>query len=112
MPGVWLEQYTNFMIILGGVLVPIGGVLMAHYYIRPGRIHTALVAEFYDGAGPFRGVSIPGAAAWTAGAIVFFAANYWSGIGGTVPALATSVVVYTVMVLPLDVRLKPDATYG
>src|SRR5258705_6850754 len=93
-PGVWLEQYTNFMVILGGVLVPIGGVLLAHYYLRPARSDEALIAEMYDGAGPFRGVSIPGVAAWTAGAIVFFVANYWSGIGGTIPALVSSVVVY------------------
>jgi purine-cytosine permease-like protein len=107
-PGAWLAQYTNFMVILGGVLVPIGGVLVAHYYIRPARIDEALIAELYDSAGPFRGVSIPGVAAWAAGAIVFFAANYWSGIGGTVPALLTSVVVYTVAVRPLQVRPNPD----
>jgi purine-cytosine permease-like protein len=108
MPGAWLSQYTNFMVILGGVLVPIGGVLVAHYYVRPARIDEALIAELYDSAGPFRGVSIPGVAAWAAGAIVFFAANYWSGIGGTVPALLTSVVVYTVAVRPLQVRPNPD----
>ena len=33
-PGVWLEQYTNFMMVLGALLVPVGGVLIAHYYIR------------------------------------------------------------------------------
>src|SRR4029077_12738554 len=33
-PGVWLEQYTSFMMILGAVLVPVGGVLVAHYYGR------------------------------------------------------------------------------
>ena len=31
-PGVWLERYTNFMVALGAVLVPVGGVLVAHYY--------------------------------------------------------------------------------
>jgi nucleobase:cation symporter-1, NCS1 family len=95
-PGVWLEQYTNFMVILGGVLVPIGGVLVAHYYIRPARIDDALVGDLYDSAGPFRGMAIRGMAAWAAGAIVFFAANQGTGIGGTLPALAVSVVVYTV----------------
>jgi NCS1 family nucleobase:cation symporter-1 len=106
-PGVWLEQYTNFMITLGAVLVPIGGVLIAHYYIRPARADESLVADLYDSAGPFRGLSIGGMTAWAAGAIVFFAANRWSGIGGTIPGLVTSVVVYTV-----TVRLKPDATYA
>ena len=31
-PGVWLERYTSFMVVLGAVLVPVGGVLVAHYY--------------------------------------------------------------------------------
>src|SRR4029077_12257687 len=44
-PGVWLEQYSSFMIVLGGVLVPVGGVLIAHYYIRPPRVDEALIAE-------------------------------------------------------------------
>ena len=65
----------------------------------------ALVAALYDSTGPFRGVSIRGMAAWAAGAAVFFAANHWTAIGGTVPALATSVVVYTVSAaLPPDTR--------
>src|SRR5262245_19881496 len=98
LPGVWLEQYTNFMVILGGVLVPIGGVLIAHYYIRPARIDPSLIAEMYDGGGRFRDISIAGAVAWTAGAIVFSAAGKWTDAGGTLPALATSVVVYAIAV--------------
>jgi len=95
-PGVWLEQYTSFMVILGGVLVPIGGLLIAHYYIRPARLDESLVAEMYDADGPFKGVSIPGIAAWSAGAIVFFAAGKWTDVGGTLPSLATSIIVYAV----------------
>jgi hypothetical protein len=56
----------------------------------------------YDSGGPFRGVAPPGIAAWAAGAIVYFAGNSWSAVGGTIPALVTSVVVYTVAV-----RLNP-----
>jgi NCS1 family nucleobase:cation symporter-1 len=96
-PGVWLEQYTNFMVVLGGVLVPIGGVLVAHYYLRPPRVDDALVAALYDGAGAFRGVSLVGIAAWSSGALVFFAADRWTGFGGTLPSLAVSVVVYTLL---------------
>jgi len=90
-PGVWREQYTNFMMILGGVLVPVGGVLVAHYYIRPPRLDEAFIAELYEPAGRFRGVSIAGVVAWAAGAAVYFAAG---SIGGTLPALAVSVLVY------------------
>ncbi|PYQ96454.1 MAG: hypothetical protein DMF96_18370 [Acidobacteria bacterium] len=90
-PGVWLEQFTNFMVILGAFLVPVGGVLVAHYYVRPVRVNEALIAELYDETGAFRGVSIAGVGAWAAGAAAFFAAG---SIGGTIPALAASVVVY------------------
>ena len=90
-PGVWLEHYTNFMVVLGALLVPVGGVLVAHYYIRPPRVDEAFIAELYDPAGSFRGVSIAGVTAWAAGAAAFFAAG---SIGGTLPALAVSILVY------------------
>ena len=90
-PGVWLEQYTNFMMILGALLVPVGGVLVAHYYIRRPRLDEAFIVELYNPAGSFRGVSIAGVSAWAAGAAAFFAAG---SIGGTLPALAVSVLVY------------------
>jgi len=92
-PGVWLEQYTNFMVILGVLLVPVGGVLVAHYYVRrPHGDDEALIAELYNERGAFRGVSVAGVTAWAVGAAVFFAAG---PIGGTLPALAVSIVVYT-----------------
>ena len=82
------------MIVLGGVIVPVGGVLIAHYYIRPPRVDEALIDQLYDANGPFRGVSIPGVVAWAAGAAAYFAAR---SHGGTLPALAVSVVVYRVL---------------
>jgi NCS1 family nucleobase:cation symporter-1 len=92
-PGVWLEQYTNFTVILGALLVPVGGVLVAHYYGRQRpQVDEAWIAELYNEAGVFRGVNTAGVAAWAAGAAVFFAA---ASIGGTLPALLVSVVVYT-----------------
>ena len=90
-PGVWLEQYTSFMTVLGAVLVPVGGVLVAHYYIRRPTIDEAFIAELYNPAGSFRGLSIAGVVAWAAGAAVFFAAG---SIGGTLPALAVSILGY------------------
>jgi hypothetical protein len=51
----------------------------------------AFIKSLYDERGPFRGVLISGIAAWAAGAVAFYAAG---SIGGTLPALAVSVVVY------------------
>ena len=79
--------------VLGAMLVPVGGVLVAHYYgRRRPRVDEALIVELYNRAGAFRGVNAAGAAAWAAGAVAFFAAG---SIGGTLPALVASVVVYT-----------------
>ena len=92
-PGVWLEQYTNFMVILGALLIPVGGILIAHYYLPQVVVDEAFVAELYDASGPFRGVLLPGMAAWTAGAAAYFLAG---SAGGTIPAFAVSVLVYWV----------------
>ena len=95
-PGVWLEQYTSFMVILGGILVPIGGLLIAHYYIRPARIDSRLIDEMYDPHGPFRGVSRSGLTAWSIGAVVYFLGAR-TELGGTAPSLITSIVVYALI---------------
>jgi len=91
LPSVWLEQYTNFMIVLGAVLLPIGGILVAHYYLGRQRIDASVIADLYNPAGPFRSVSTAGLAAWFAGAVVFFAAG---SIGGTLPAFVVSIAIY------------------
>ena len=106
-PGVWLERYTGFMVALGAVLVPVGGVLVAHYYcmsgisrvsgsdldfrVRGADLNNQDLTPLYDGSGPFRGVNVAGMLAWGAGAAVFFAAG---SIGGTLPALVMSIAVY------------------
>src|SRR4029077_8263812 len=90
-PGVWLEQFTNFMVILGALLVPVGGVLVAHYYVRRVHVDEAFIEELYNETGAFRRVSIAGVGAWAAGVAAFFAAG---SVGGTIPALIVSVVVY------------------
>src|SRR5262245_22572350 len=110
-PGVWLERYTSFMVALGAVLVPVGGVLVAHYYcmsgvsrvsarvsgsdldffVRGADLNNQDLTSLYDSSGPFRGLNVAGMLAWGAGAVVFFAAG---SIGGTLPALITSIAVY------------------
>jgi NCS1 family nucleobase:cation symporter-1 len=93
-PAVWLQQYANLMMILGAALIPVGGVLIAHYYlahVSPAPGSPPFTAALYDAAGPFRGASLPGLTAWGAGAAAYFAAG---AIGGTLPAFAISILVY------------------
>ena len=85
LPGVWLQQYTSFMVVLGALLVPIGGILVAHYYLQPVQLDDVFIASLYDERGPLRGVLVPGIVAWTAGALAFCRRVDWrhdSGAGG------------------------------
>ena len=93
-PGVWLEQYTNFMVLMGALLLPIGGILIAHYYLRPQPPVDTLVRDIYEPFGPFTGFSTAGLAAWIAGSTAYFASET---IGGTLPALGVSIAVYVML---------------
>jgi NCS1 family nucleobase:cation symporter-1 len=92
-PGVWLQHYAHFMMLLGAVLIPVGGVLIAHYYLTGDTFvgTDGFIAALYDASGPYRGINAPGMAAWGAGAIAYFLAG---PIGGTLPAFAVSILVY------------------
>jgi NCS1 family nucleobase:cation symporter-1 len=86
----WIDRFAAFTLLLAGAFVPIGGILLAHYSVlrRP-----VLVPDLYDPHGPFgwRRPPIAGAAAWLAGAIVFYVAQ---PIGGALPSLVGAMVVY------------------
>jgi purine-cytosine permease-like protein len=86
----WLERYADFMLLLGGLLVPVGGVLLARFFLarRPVDV-AALYAE--DGAAMRHGgFALPGMCGWAAGAAAYFLAG---STGGTLPALAAALVV-------------------
>ncbi len=100
----WLDRYVDLMLVLGAILVPVGGVILAHYFVLPllaglRRRERASgsdvdVGALYDARGPYSrraGFSIPGVVAWSAGAVVYHVSTT---IGGTLPALATTVVAY------------------
>ncbi len=89
--GAWLDRYAEFMLVLGGVLVPVGGVLVAHYFLGRGETH---VPDLYDARGPYGrtgGLLVPGLAAWAVGALVYYFASPW---GSTLPSLVAAVVTY------------------
>jgi cytosine permease len=98
----WLDRYVEFMLVLGNVLVPVGGVILAHYFVwarlRPRRPLAQEVSALYDWRGPHArhaGFALAGVAAWTAGAVVYHLA---ARIGSTLPALAVTVAVYGLLV--------------
>ncbi|MEZ5287346.1 MAG: cytosine permease [Vicinamibacterales bacterium] len=90
----WLDQFAAFTLILAGGLVPIGGILLAHYLVLAPPVN---LDALYTTSGPgraLRGISAPGAIAWTCGAAMFAAAG---DIGASLPALVTSLVAYVLV---------------
>jgi cytosine permease len=94
----WLTRYADFMVLLGSVLIPVGGVLLAHFVILR---RMPSIDRLYDAASPLRtaggGFRWQGLCAWLAGTIVYFATR---DIGATVPSMATAVAVYLAVSRP------------
>jgi len=84
----WLVRYADFMLLLGGVLVPVGGVLLARFFLTREPVD---VASLYDEAGPHGGFAAAGMGAWALGAIAYHAAGRY---GSTLPSLTVAVLSY------------------
>ena len=85
--SVWLDRFAEIMVLLGSVLVPVGGVFLAHFVVLRRSVDVAAVYAT-DRLPRF---NVSGVAAWAAGFIVYKLA---APIGATLPALAASTVVY------------------
>ena len=86
----WLTQFADLMVLLGSVLVPVGGVFLAHFVAMRMPLD---VARLYD---PTRlpAFNTAGMIAWAAGFAVYKLA---APIGATLPALATSMIAYALL---------------
>lgn len=93
--SAWLTGYADFMVLLGSVLVPVGGVLFAHYVVLRRRPD---VADLYENTSVLRtsagGFRWQGLAAWAAGTATYFAA---SSIGATLPSMGVAIIVYVAL---------------
>jgi NCS1 family nucleobase:cation symporter-1 len=87
----WLTRFADLMVMLGSVLVPVGGVFLAHFVVLKKPLD---VARAYDVA-RLPAFNAAGIIAWAAGFLVYKAA---APIGATLPALATSMLVYAALV--------------
>jgi cytosine permease len=85
----WLERYTAFLYVLGGLLVPIGGILLAHFFVlRPPQDVASLYRKDQRPAFP-----LAAAGAWALGAGAYVAG--WSG--GTLPSLLCAAAAYLLL---------------
>jgi purine-cytosine permease-like protein len=95
--SVWLTRFAELMTWLGAILVPVGGVFLAHFVIMRKRVDVDSVYRV-DALPSF---SLAGMSAWAAGFAVYKLA---APIGATLPALATSILVYVAL------RRRPSAS--
>jgi purine-cytosine permease-like protein len=89
--NAWIDRFAGLTLLLAGVFVPIGGILLAHYFVLARSVH---VPDLYDPGGPLaqrRGWSLPGTIAWICGALAFYLAQ---GFGGSLPSLIVSIATY------------------
>jgi cytosine permease len=84
--GGWLDRFAGFMTVVGSVLVPAGGVFLAHFVVARQR---PSVPDLYDPRGPARGVRWPGMIAWAAGVAAYYAVP----TGATMAGLAVAVLI-------------------
>jgi nucleobase:cation symporter-1, NCS1 family len=87
--SVWLTRFAELMMWLGAILVPVGGVFLAHFVILRSRVDVDAVYR-HDRLPAFAPAGI---SAWIAGFVVYKLA---APIGATLPALATAIAVYIV----------------
>jgi len=85
--SVWLTRFAELMMWLGAILVPVGGVFLAHFVVMRNRVDVEAVYRVAT-LPPF---NVAGIAAWILGFLVYKIA---SPIGATLPALGASVVAY------------------
>jgi NCS1 family nucleobase:cation symporter-1 len=84
----WLDRYADFMLVLGGAFVPVGGILIARFFLVRRPVE---VAELYAARGGF---GRAGVAAWALGALAYYAIG---ASGGTLPALAVATLAYAAL---------------
>jgi cytosine permease len=90
----WLDRYADFMLVLGAALIPVGGVIVARFFIlrRPVDVQ-GLYAR--DGPpGRHGGFSVAGLVAWAGGSLAYLLA---APVGGALPSLAVSIGLYLVV---------------
>ena len=83
----WLDQYVNFMYLMGATLVPAGGVLVSRFLLSK---EPVVVANLYTGAPAW---SWPGLAAWLLGSVTWFLLPG----AGTLASLAVSILAHRIL---------------
>lgn len=87
----WLDRYADFMLVLGGLFVPVGGVFLSRFFL----VHEAVDGPaLYEPEGRYRGFDRPGLGACALGAAAYFLARDW---GGTLPSILVAMLAYRLL---------------
>jgi purine-cytosine permease-like protein len=92
--SAWLNRYADFMLALGSVLVPVGAILLAHFFVLR---RMPRVDDLYDARGTYArhaGFSVPGVVAWIAGTAAYHVA---ADVGSTIASFAVAMIVYVTL---------------
>jgi NCS1 family nucleobase:cation symporter-1 len=107
-----LLQYENFLLLIGGVFVPVFGIFIADYFVARARRYE--IEALYERSGRYwygLGVNPIGLLAWAVGFLIYvhaaqppwllehadfvsWAPSWATHIGGTIPAFAFSFAAY------------------
>ncbi len=93
-----LARLGDFTVALGGLMVPIGGLLVAHFLILRRKHSPESLYPAMPGAAPAIGNwSMAGMTAWIFGAAAFYVSQNVGGFGGVVPGLVVSIAFYLLL---------------
>jgi len=101
--SVWLTRFADLMVLLGSVLVPVGGVFLAHFIALRRPIDVERIYDIHS----MPAFGVAGIAAWATGFVVYQLA---APIGATLPALATSMIVYALLARTAPARAAQSAS--
>ena len=99
-----LTSFQGFLYLVGSLFTPLFGILFADYFVLKRRRYGTDDLYPTDGRGESRGWVNPVALlAWACGIATYVAeTTYVVGLGGTLPSLAASLIVYLVLSLGLE----------
>ena len=92
-----LDQYTDFLTMIGAFFVPVFAILIVDYYIIKSRTYTRDILSDAGGIYAYtRGVNWAAVAVWVIGALVSYLFTYafLSPIGATIPSFLASFLLY------------------
>lgn len=106
-----IERYESFLLFIGGVFVPLFGIVLSDYFLL--RRRKLLVQELFRPGGAYwyvRGVNPVAMLAWVVGAVTYYACTrtgFW--MGASIPSLAVAGLIYVLGMVRWASRLSAPA---